>query len=128
MAKTTDLKLRRQLRAAVKAAVAKKAREPVLLDVRKLADFCDYFFVCHGANPHQIQAIAEAIETGLEQGEGLRPTHREGGREGEWLVLDYLDFIVHIFSIKSRRFYDLERLWRGAPRLALPAGVVADAD
>ncbi|HXE30655.1 MAG TPA: ribosome silencing factor [Terriglobales bacterium] len=122
MPKTSDLKIRRQLREAVQAAVAKKAMDPVLLDVRKLADFCDYFFLCHGANPPQIQAIAEAVELRLETNDGLRPAHREGAREGEWIVLDYLDFIVHIFSIKSRRFYDLERLWGGAPRLSLPAG------
>ena len=120
MAKASDLLLRRHLRAA--AAADKKALDPVLLDVRKLADFCDYFLICHGSNPRQIQAIAEAIELKLELAYGLRPAHREGEREGEWIVLDYLDFIVHVFSPKNRRFYDLERLWGGAPRLALSPG------
>ena len=123
MAKASDLQLRRHLRAAATAAAAKKALDPLLLDVRKLADFCDYFLICHGNNPHQIQAIAEAIELKLEQGYGLLPAHREGQRQGEWIVLDYLDFIVHVFSQKNRRFYDLERLWGGAPRLALPASL-----
>lgn|SRR5579875_3759263 len=123
MPQGTDTQVRRRLREAVQAAASKKAQEPVLLDVRKLAGICDYFFLCHGANPPQIQAIAEAIELRLKKNYGLLPAHREGGRDGEWLVLDYLDFIVHIFSLKTRRFYDLERLWRGAPRLALPAGV-----
>lgn len=123
MAKRTETEVRRRLRAAVLAASGKKAQEPVLLDVRKLADFCDYFFLCHGANPAQIQAIADAVEERLSQEFHLHPAHREGAREGEWRVLDYLDFIVHIFSARSRRFYDLERLWRGAPKLRLPAGV-----
>jgi len=114
------------MREAVKAAVAKKALDPVLLDVRKLADFCDYFLVCHGSNVHQIQAIAEAVEERLEA-EGVKPAHREGVREGEWVVLDYLHFIVHIFSVKSRRFYDLERLWGGAQKVALPAGAKLNA-
>lgn len=122
MPKTSDAQLRRQLRTAVTAAVAKKALDPVLLDVRQKAGFCDYFLLCHGANPRQIQTIAEAIELALDQA-GLRPSYREGGREAEWVVLDYVDFIVHVFSPKTRRFYDLERLWSPAPRLALPAAV-----
>ncbi|MGH9482419.1 MAG: ribosome silencing factor [Terriglobales bacterium] len=121
MGKKTDPGVRRQLRAAVTAAVAKKAGDPVVLDVRKLADFCDYFFICEGSNPHQIQAIAEAVELRVERSGGVRPSHREGEREGEWIVLDYLDFIIHVFSPRIRRFYDLERLWGGAPRLELPA-------
>lgn len=126
MPKRSDPQVRRRLRAAVLAAGAKKAQEPVLLDVRQRADFCDYFFLCHGANPAQIQAIAEAVEDRLGREFKLQPAHREGAREGEWRVLDYLDFIVHIFSARSRRYYDLERLWRGAPRLRLPAGVEAE--
>lgn len=121
MPKTSDPQLRRRLRTAVTAAVGKKAVDPVLLDVRKLADFCDYFLICEGTNPNQIQAIAEAVELKMEKTAGMRPAHREGAREGEWIVLDYLDFIVHVFSSRNRRFYDLERLWGGAPRLALPA-------
>ncbi|MGH9518972.1 MAG: ribosome silencing factor [Terriglobales bacterium] len=126
MRKRSDPQVRRQLRAAVLAAGAKKAQDPVLLDLRERADFCDYFFLCHGANPAQIQAIAEAVEERLVQEFRLQPAHREGAREGEWRVLDYLDFIVHIFSTRSRRFYDLERLWRGAPTLRLPAGAEAE--
>lgn len=117
-----DLATRRHLRQAVEAAVGKKAADPVLLDLRQRADFCDYMMLCHGGNPHQIQAIADAVEERLEAA-GLRPAHREGGREGNWVVLDYIDFLVHIFSAQHRRFYDLERLWRDAPRLALPASV-----
>jgi len=91
------------------------AQDAVVLDVRALADFCDFFLLCHGASERQIETIAEGIETRLEQEEQLRPARREG--QGEWIVLDYLDFIVHIFSARTRRFYDLERLWSRAPRL-----------
>jgi ribosome-associated protein len=115
-----DPSIRRQLRAAAQAAMSKKAHDPVLLDVRKLAGFCDYFLLCHGNQPVQIQAIADAVETRLEKGFGLRAAHREGGRDAEWLALDYTDFIVHIFSPKTRKFYALERLWSGAPHLRLP--------
>ncbi|MGH9393848.1 MAG: ribosome silencing factor [Terriglobales bacterium] len=110
---------RRRVRQAVLAASSKMALDPVVLDVRALADFCDFFFLCHGANLRQVETIAEAVEFALQQQEGLRPARREG--RGEWIVLDYLDFIVHVFSPRSRRFYDLERLWNRAPRLPLPA-------
>ncbi|HXR98773.1 MAG TPA: ribosome silencing factor [Terriglobales bacterium] len=122
----TDLKLRRQLRMAAQAAMDKKALDPVLLDLRKVADFCDYFLICHGANPAQIRTIADNVEERLDQQQSLQPAHREGGRDGEWIVLDYLHFIVHIFSSKSRRFYDLERLWGGAPKLALPTSAKSE--
>ncbi len=118
---STDAAIRRQLRAAAQAAMNKKAHDLVLLDVRKLAAFCDYFLVCHGNQPVQMQAIADAIEEQLEAHFGARPAHREGAREAEWVVLDYLDFMVHIFSPKTRKFYGLERLWEGAPHLRLPA-------
>ncbi|MGH9475563.1 MAG: ribosome silencing factor [Terriglobales bacterium] len=118
--KTTDARLRRLLRAAAAASASKKALDPVLLDLRKQADFCDYFLICHGNNPQQIQAIAAAIEQRLEA-EGMRAVQREGTRQGEWVALDYMDFMVHIFSPRTRRFYDLERLWSGAPQVALRA-------
>lgn len=93
----------------------------VALDVRGLAGFTDYFLITHGGNPRQVEAIAEAIEQAVQRGGGPRLAHREGGAEAEWRVLDYLDFVVHIFSAAGRRFYDLERLWQKAPHLALPA-------
>lgn len=121
--RATTVAVRRQLRAAVQAAMAKKALDPVILDLRRVADFCDYFVICHGANPHQVQAIADAVELVLERTENLRPSHREGGRGGEWVVLDYLDFIVHVFSTHARSFYNLERLWSAALRLPTPKTV-----
>lgn len=122
-ARARDARVRRSLREAALAAAGKKAVEPVLLDLRLLGGFADYFYICTGANPRQMQAIAEAIEEQLLRRHQLRPVHREGGAEGDWLVLDYLDFVVHIFSPRSRGFYDLERLWAKASRLALPAGL-----
>lgn len=124
-----DTRIRRAIFAAWRAAEGKKAQDTVVLDVRGLADFTDYFLITEGANARQVEAIAEAIEQAVEKavalaagrGGGPRLAHREGGPEAEWRVLDYLDFVVHIFSVSSRRFYSLERLWQKAPRLAPPA-------
>src|SRR5262249_24589125 len=83
--------------------------------------FTDYFIVCSGTNPRQIQAIADEVETRLTQA-GLRPNSMEGYNQAEWVLLDYVDFVVHIFSERARQFYDLERLWKSAHRLS-PAGL-----
>jgi ribosome-associated protein len=112
----TDRTIRRQLRRALEAAVSKKASESVLLDVRALAGFTDYFLICHGSNPRQIQTIAEEVDRSLST-TGLNPLHTEGMEHAEWVVLDYGSFVVHIFSEKARRFYDLERIWQKAPRV-----------
>ncbi|MGH9466667.1 MAG: ribosome silencing factor [Terriglobales bacterium] len=116
--KRTDRTLRQELRAAAQAAAEKKAMDLVLLDLRQQADFCDYFLICHGSNPHQMQAIADAVEERLEAA-GTHAAQREGRRQGEWIALDYVDFMVHIFSPRTRRFYDLERLWAGAKDVPL---------
>ncbi len=79
--------------------------------------------MCSGTNPRQIQAIADAVDERLEQ-VGLRVTHREGYKQAEWVLLDYVDFVVHIFSEKARQFYDLERLWKSATRIE-PADFMA---
>jgi ribosome-associated protein len=115
----------RQVREALfrawRAAESKKAEDIVALDVRGLAGFTDYFLIAHGGSARQVEAITEAIEEAVKRGRGPRLAHREGGAEAEWRVLDYLDFVVHIFSAGGRRFYDLERLWQKAPHLKLPA-------
>ena len=85
--------------------------------------FTDYFVMCSGTNPRQIQAIADAVDERLEA-LGLRVTHAEGYKQAEWVLLDYVDFVVHIFSEKARQFYDLERLWKSAKRLE-PAELMA---
>ena len=84
----------------------------------KASGFTDYFVICSGSNPRQIQAIADDVDDQL-SAQGLNPTHREGYNSAEWVLLDYVDFVVHIFSEAARKFYDLERLWKTATRLEL---------
>lgn len=112
-APATDRALRHQLLQALRAAVAKLASGSVVLDMRAFNSIADYFLICQGANPRQTQSIAEAIEMALAPRHGLR----EGFTRGEWIVLDYMDFVVHIFTEKTRNFYGLERLWRQAPQI-----------
>jgi ribosome-associated protein len=117
--KKNDLK--RQVAEAITACQEKKADEIAILELEKESGaFTDYFVVCSGTNPRQIQAISDEVEERLKKS-GIRPTHVEGYNQAEWVLLDYVDFVVHVFSEKSRRFYDLERLWKSAKRLELDA-------
>src|SRR5437764_6787831 len=113
--KKTDLQ--RQVTEAISACQEKKAEEITILELEKDSGaFTDYFVVCSGTNPRQIQAIADAVDERLEA-LGMRPAHTEGYKQAEWVLLDYVDFVVHIFSEKSRQYYDLERLWKSATKL-----------
>jgi ribosome-associated protein len=113
--KKTDLK--RQVSEAISACQEKKAEEITVLELEKDSGaFTDYFVVCSGTNPRQIQAISDEVEGRLEKA-GLQPTHVEGYKQAEWVLLDYVDFVVHVFSEKARKYYDLERLWKSAKRL-----------
>src|SRR6201998_667486 len=113
--KKSDLK--RQVTAAIQACLDKKAEELSILEMEKGSGaFTDYFVLCSGTNPRQIQAIADEVELRL-KGAGMRPTHIEGYNQAEWILIDYVDFVVHVFSEKARKFYDLERLWKSAKRL-----------
>jgi ribosome-associated protein len=113
--KTTDTQ--HQILEAVAAAQDKKAEEIAILELEKNSGaFTDYFVVCSGTNPRQIEAIAEEIELRLKRA-GLYPAHVEGYKQAEWVLLDYVDFVVHVFVEKARRYYDLERLWKSAKRL-----------
>ncbi len=103
-------------RVAVGAALAKKAEDISVLDLEQVASFTSYFIICHGLNPRQNQAISDEVEQQLRQ-EGIRPLSIEGYQHAEWILMDYGDFIVHIFSRRSRDYYDLERLWRAARRV-----------
>jgi len=105
-----------EVRIAARAASDKKATDIVALDLRQLASFTEFFLICTGANTRQVQAISNEVEEQLRKA-GKRPLHIEGYSGGEWVLLDYGDFIVHVFSAASRRFYDLERLWRDAGRV-----------
>jgi len=109
--------LRSQVRRAIAACQEKKAEDLAVLELGKHSGaFTDYFVICSGTNPRQIQAIADAVGEQLEKA-GLLALHVEGYQQAEWVLLDYVDLVVHIFSEKARKFYDLERLWRSAKRL-----------
>jgi ribosome-associated protein len=113
--KKNDLK--RQVTAAIQACLDKKAEELSILEMEKGSGaFTDYFVLCSGTNPRQVQAIADEVELRLKT-TGVRPAHVEGYKQGEWILVDYVDFVVHVFSEKARKFYDLERLWKTAKRL-----------
>src|SRR5947199_10110999 len=106
-----------ELMAAVAAAEAKKAEKVTILELDKASGaFTDYFVICSGSNPRQIQAISDEVEEQLSKA-GQKPAHVEGYTQAEWVLLDYVDFVVHIFSEKARKYYDLERLWKSAKRL-----------
>ena len=109
--------LQQQVTQALLAAQDKQAQDVAVLELEKDSGaFTDYFVMCSGTNPRQVQAIADAVEERLEA-LGLRVTHAEGYKQAEWVLLDYVDFVVHIFSEKARQFYDLERLWKSAKRI-----------
>ncbi len=111
--------LRAQVATAVHACEAKKATDIAILQLDAQASgFTDYFVICSAANPRQIQAIADDVDDRL-SAQGLNPTHREGYNQAEWVLLDYIDFVVHIFSESARKFYDLERLWKTAKHVEL---------
>ena len=113
-------RLPKQIEAAVRAADDKQARELIVLDLRKAAGFTDYFVICSGTNARQIRAIADAVMESLAES-GVKPAHIEGYERSEWILLDYFDFIVHIFAQDTRVFYSLERLWGNAERIEMPA-------
>jgi len=115
--KKKQSELKQQIAAALAAAEAKKAERVTVLKLDASAGgFTDYFVICSGTNPRQIQAISDEVEQRLQKA-GQRPAHVEGYKQAEWVLLDYVDFVVHVFSDKARQFYDLERLWKSAKRL-----------
>jgi ribosome-associated protein len=108
------------LTAGLAAALDKKAVDPIVLDLRKASAFTDFFVICTGTNVRQVQAIADAIQDALRQ-RGLRPALVEGYDRAEWILIDYFDFIFHVFMPATRQFYDLERLWGDAERIEVSA-------
>lgn len=104
---------------AIEAAQDKKATGLVVLDLKKAGAFTDFFVICSAANPRQVQAIADAIEQAL-KGQKQRPSLVEGYARAEWILLDYFDFVVHVFSKHARDFYGLDRLWGSATRHEFP--------
>jgi ribosome-associated protein len=124
MAKTDkrrkSTRMPREVERAVRAAEDKKAVDLVALDLRKAAGFTDYFLLCTGNNPRQVRAIADGVMDALAE-DGVKPAHVEGYDGSEWILLDYFDFIVHIFAPETRTFYGLERLWGNADKLDVSA-------
>src|SRR5215510_3339477 len=109
---------RQQVARAVKAIEGKKGEDVVILEMDKNSGaFTDYFVVCSGTNPRQIQAIADDVEKQMADA-GQRPNSVEGYTQAEWILLDYVDFVLHIFSERARKFYDLKRLWKSARKLS----------
>jgi ribosome-associated protein len=108
---------RQQVTQAVRAIEGKKGEDVVILEMDKNSGaFTDYFVVCSGTNPRQIQAIADDVQKQMAEA-GQRPNSVEGYTQAEWVLLDYVDFVLHIFSERARKFYDLERLWKSARKL-----------
>jgi ribosome-associated protein len=117
--KTTRLPA--QIDLAIGAAEDKKAVDLIVLDLRKAAGFTDFFVIASGTNPRQVRAIADAVMESL-AADGVKPAHVEGYDRSEWILIDYFDFIVHVFAPETRVFYGLERLWGNAERIEVAAG------
>ena len=113
-----------RVRRALHATAEKKALDPTVLDLRGIATFTDFFVIVTGANRRQVQAISDEIVEQLKRN-GSPAARVEGYQNAEWILIDYGDFVVHVFDEKARRFYDLERLWREAGRLNVSADDLA---
>jgi ribosome-associated protein len=111
---TPDLDTAARVREAVLAADDRKAVDLKVLHLQKISDFTDYFLICSGSSERQVQAIADAVQEKM-RAERVRPLHVEGYNRAQWVLLDYGDFVVHVFQEEPRRFYSLERLWGDAP-------------
>ena len=111
--------LKSQVAIVVRACQSKKADHITVLQLDEQASgFTDYFVLCSGTNPRQVQAIGDEVDQKL-SAVGVQPKHIEGYNQADWVLMDYVDFVVHIFSENARKFYDLERLWKSAKRLEL---------
>ena len=113
---------------AAEAASAKKAERIVILDVSEQLVITDFFVICSGNTDRQVRTIAEAIEARLQETHKVKPFRREGEREGHWVLLDYVDFVVHVFQHEDRDYYDLERLWSDAGRVPFEESPPPDRD
>jgi ribosome-associated protein len=105
---------------AIQAAQGRKALNLRVLNLQGISSFTDYFLICSGTSTRHTQAISDAVTEQLSES-GLEPSHIEGYAQAEWILLDYVDFVVHIFLERAREFYDLERLWKKAARVAVPS-------
>jgi len=113
--KTSEL-----LEVALRAAEDKRATDLVVLDLRGISTVTDYFIICSGTSDTNVRAIADAVEEKLREA-GVRPFGKEGYQEGTWILMDYVDFVLHIFHYETRLAFALEDLWKDARRLPLPS-------
>jgi len=112
--------------AAARAAAAKQADDVAILDVHGLIVITDYFVICSGRSEPQVKTIVEEVEKAVRE-LGERPIRREGEADNRWVLLDYIDVVVHVFAEEEREYYDLERLWRDAPRVVVNGEGVASS-
>ena len=119
MAKKKEPDSRARALRAVNAALERKAKDLVILNVKEISAFADYFIICSGTSDRQVRAVAAAIQENLKK-EDILPLGVEGETAGQWILMDYDDVIIHIFLDPVRTFYDLERLWSEAPRMDVP--------
>jgi ribosome-associated protein len=117
---TPFVELDEEVKLALHSASEKKAFDLIALDLREVASFTEFFIIASGANHRQVQAISDEIEEQLKKQLSSRPVRTEGYSAAEWVLMDYGDFMVHIFEKNAREFYDLERLWRDARKVELP--------
>ena len=103
--------------AAARAAADRQAEDIVILDVHELIVITDLFVICTGTSDRQVRTVVEEVEKAL-RALGHKPVRREGEQEARWVLLDYVDVVVHVFAEEEREYYDLERLWRDAPRVS----------
>jgi ribosome-associated protein len=120
-----DSELDERIMTTLRAAAEKKAIETVVLDLREIASFTDYFVITSGANERQVQAISDEVFETMKKA-GTPAARVEGYKTAEWILLDFGDFVFHVFDEKARKFYDLERLWRESKRVELPADLTGD--
>lgn len=123
----TTAELDETIRLALNAAGEKKAIDTVVLDLRDIASFTDYFLIISGANERQVQAISDEVFETLKKA-GTPAARVEGYKAAEWILLDYGYFIVHVFDEKARKFYDLERLWRESKRVEIAPEISSEVN
>jgi ribosome-associated protein len=119
LAKAKEADSRERVLQCIQASQEKKAKDLIILNVKEISAFADYFIICSGTSDRQVRAIAAAIQENLKKAEIL-PLGIEGEAAGRWILMDYDDVIIHIFLESVRNFYDLERLWEEAPQMAVP--------
>ena len=108
------------VKAAAEAAMSRRAQDGVILDLRELDGFTDFFAIFSGVSDIQVEGISQAVLEELESNWSQKPWHQEGARKADWILLDYVDFVVHVFLSERRAYYNLERLWAEAVRIELP--------